>query len=204
MHKAFQFHPDAEIKALIFDCDGTLADTFPAHYRAFKEALEIYNINFETDFYAARVGLSRYQLLTQLATETGIAFDPEDIAARNADLFLKHIDAVTPIPFVTDIVRQFQGVMPLGVASGGQAAIVTATLQAIKLYDIFDTVVTIEDTHRGKPHPDLYLTAAERLKINPEDIQAFEDSDEGIEAARSATMKVIDIRPYYQPDPTTW
>ncbi|MDC7674932.1 HAD family hydrolase [Asticcacaulis machinosus] len=199
-----QFTPPPTTKALIFDCDGTLADTFPAHYRAFKEALSFYNINFETGFYAARVGLSRYQLLTELASETGITFDPEDIAARNADLFLKHIDAVRPISFVTDIVRQFQGILPLGVASGGQAPIVTATLHAIGLYDQFDVVVTIEDTHRGKPHPDLYLTAADRLNINPEHIQAFEDSDEGIEAATSAGMKVMDIRPYYLSDPSTW
>ena len=204
MNTQFQFDLNPDTKALIFDCDGTLADTFPAHYRAFKEALSFYNINFETGFYAARLGLSRYQLLAELAAQTNVTFDPEDIAVRNASLFLKHIDSVKPIPIITDIVRQFHGIVPMAVASGGQAPIVTATLQAIKLYDQFDVVVTIEDALRGKPYPDLYLTAAERLKINPQHIQAFEDSDEGLEAARCAGMTVIDIRPLYQPDSSTW
>ncbi|WAC48827.1 HAD family phosphatase [Asticcacaulis sp. SL142] len=204
MHKALQFHPDAGIKALIFDCDGTLADTFPAHYRAFKEALEIYNINFETGFYGARLGLSRYQLVTELEAHYKMRLNDIYIASRTAELFLTHIGSVRPITVTTELVHRFHGIYPLGVASGGQRTMVTASLNAIGLLDRFETVVTIEDTGKGKPHPDLYLAAAENLKILPEHIQAFEDTDEGIEAARSATMKVIDIRPHYTPDPTTW
>ena len=61
-----------------------------------------------------------------------------------------------------------------------------------------------DDAGIGKPAPDLYLIAAERLGVKPQFVQAYEDSDEGVEAAERAGMAVIDIRPYYQTDPSNW
>jgi len=196
--------PPAGTKALVFDCDGTLADSFAAHYRAFSAALAVYNINFTPAFYAARLGWSRSSLLEALKAETGTTFDVKTVAGRNAPLFLEHIDAVKAIPATEALVRQFHGALKLGVASGGQRPIVTATLKAIGLYDCFDAVVTFEDTGKGKPAPDLYLEACRRLGVAPADAHAYEDSEEGIEAARTAGLSVSDIRPFYVTDPARW
>ncbi len=192
------------IQAIIFDCDGTLADTFGAHFRAFRDVLADYKVVFEAEFYHARLGLSRYQLLEALAEVQGVTFDDADVASRSAIAFTGHLPLVRAIPYTHEILHNYQGKLKLGVASGGQKDIVTATLKAIGVYDMLDTVVTIEDAGIGKPAPDLYLIAAERLGVEPRYVQAYEDSDEGMEAAKRASMAVIDIRPYYQTDPAAW
>lgn len=196
--------PPEGTKALVFDCDGTLADTFAAHYRALSAALKVYGVGFAADFYAARVGLSRTNLLQAVREGTGIHFDAEAIAAQNAPLFLDNIDAVKAIPHTEALVRHYHGALKLGVCSGGQKAIVTATLKAIGLYEMFDTVVAFEDTGVGKPAPDLYLEACRRLGVAPHEAHAYEDSDEGIAAARAAGLSVSDVRPFYVSDPTRW
>ncbi|ADU15116.1 HAD-superfamily hydrolase, subfamily IA, variant 3 [Asticcacaulis excentricus CB 48] len=201
---ADSLHPPAHAKALIFDCDGTLADTFAAHYGAFRAALAPYGIDFGTDFYAVRLGWSRKALLEAVVQETGVPFDAEAVAARNAPLFLDHIDAVRAIAATEALVRGYYGKMRLGVCSGGQKDIVEATLKAIGLYDCFDGVVTFEDTGIGKPAPDLYLEACRRVGVAPSEAHAYEDSDEGIEAARVAGLSVSDVRPFYTPDPSGW
>jgi HAD superfamily hydrolase (TIGR01509 family) len=195
---------DSSIQAIVFDCDGTLADTFGAHIRAFRDVLADYKVVFEAEFYHARLGLSRYQLLEELKQTHTAAFDEQAVIARNTDAFRAHLSVIRPIPYTHEILRNYHGKLKLGVASGGQRDIVTTTLKAIGVYDLMDTVVTIEDAGVGKPAPDLYLIAAERLGVEPQFVQTYEDSDEGVEAAQRAGMRVIDIRPYYQTDPANW
>ncbi|WP_303830527.1 HAD family hydrolase [Asticcacaulis taihuensis] len=191
----------ADIEAIIFDCDGTLADTFGAHFRAFRDILADYQIAFKAEFYHARLGLSRYQLLEELKQIQSKPFDEQAVAARNTAAFLAHQSAIRPIPYTHDILRNQYGRLRLGVASSGQRSIVEATLEALGVRDMLDTVVTIEDAGVGKPAPDLYLLAAKRLGVAPRFVQAYEDSDEGMEAAERAGMRVIDIRPFYRTDP---
>jgi beta-phosphoglucomutase-like phosphatase (HAD superfamily) len=192
------------VQALIFDCDGTLADTFAAHYRTFKSALVPYRVEFTTAFYAARLGLSRRQMLAALQAETGVMFDDADVATRTPPIFLQHLNAVKAVPFSETLVRQHHGKLKLAVASAGVRNVVTASLETIGLLGFFDTVVTIEDTGVGKPAPDLFLKAAERLNVTPALCHVFEDSNEGVEAAHRAGMACTDIRPYYTSDPAAW
>ncbi len=194
--------PDTE--ALIFDCDGTLADTFAAHYRCFRDVMRDFDYTFEADFYAARLGLSRRLLLTAIEDAHGVALDDTEIARRTIAAFPGHVSAVTPIALTCDLARQHHGRLKMAVASAGTGSIVRAILDSIGVLSLFDAVVTIEDVARGKPHPDIYLKAAERLKVRPERAHAFEDSDEGVESARAAGMRVTDIRPYYRTDPSLW
>jgi beta-phosphoglucomutase-like phosphatase (HAD superfamily) len=195
---------DPHIQAIIFDCDGTLADTFGAHFRTFRDILADYQITFEAEFYQARLGLSRSQLLQALAETKGSSFDDADVARRSVEAFFQHLSSVRAIPYTHDILHAYHGKLKLGVASSGQKALVTATLKTIGVYDLMDTVITIEDARAGKPAPDLYLVAAGRLGVAPEFVQVYEDSDEGMEAARRAGMAVTDIRSYYQTDPANW
>ncbi len=197
-----EISPDVE--ALIFDCDGTLADTFAAHFRAFREALVPYGVEFTAAFYAARLGLSRKQLLAALTTETGTAIDDADIAVRSPAMFVGNAHAIRPIAFTNDLVRAHKGARKLAVASAAQRPMVEASLKAIGLDSAFDTIVTIEDVTAGKPAPDLFLKAAANLGVTPAHCHVFEDSDEGLEAARRAGMAATDIRPFYRPDPASW
>jgi HAD superfamily hydrolase (TIGR01509 family) len=82
----------------------------------------------------------------------------------------------------------------------GEREIVELTLKTVRLLDLFDTVVTIEDVQgRGKPAPDMFLEAARRLNMSPGQCTVFEDSGEGIEAARLAGMTANDVRLVYRP-----
>jgi len=193
-----------DVKALIFDCDGTLADTFAAHYRAFRDTLADYNVEFSAAFYAARLGMSRRLLLEALIDQTGAAIDDDDIAARSPALFAGNAHLIRPIPFTGDLVRRHRGTYRLAVASAAQRRMVDTSLEAVGLRDVFDTIVTIEDVAHGKPAPDLFLKAAANLGVAPAYCHVFEDSNEGLEAADRAGMAATDIRPYYQPDPGLW
>jgi HAD superfamily hydrolase (TIGR01509 family) len=97
------------------------------------------------------------------------------------------------IAVVAEIARRNHGERPMAVASGGPAAIVEPSLKATGLASIFDTVVRFDDVGRAKPEPDLFLEAARRLGVTPERCLVFEDSLQGIEAARRAGMHVADV-----------
>lgn len=180
--------------ALIFDCDGTLANTTPVHYRTFSEAFAEHGHTMARDWYFARTGLSRDQVFEQFAQEFGLSFDNETVANRMRELFFDYIDQVEEIAQVTEVARRYHGVVPMAVASGGQRAIVEATLTSLGLLDLFDTIVAVENAARSKPAPDLFLEAARRLGVDPTACLVFEDSDEGLEAAKRAGMASKDVR----------
>ena len=194
--------PDTE--ALVFDCDGTLADTFAAHFRCFRDVMRDFDYAFDADFYASRLGLSRTLLLKAIADTHGVTLDDAEIARRTVAAFPDYVSAVTPIALTCDLAHQHHGRLKMAVASAGTGTIVRAILESIGVLPLFDAVVTIEDVTRGKPHPDIYIAAADRLKVAPARAHAFEDSDEGVESARAAGMKVTDIRPYYRTNPALW
>ena len=197
-----QLSPD--VQALIFDCDGTLADTFGAHFRAFRDVLTPYGVEFTAAFYAARLGMSRRHMLAALTEHTGAVIDDADVATRSPALFANNTHLIKPIPFTAEMVRRHRGSHRLAVASAAQRPMVDASLKAVGLAGVFDAIVTIEDVAAGKPAPDLFLKAAADLGVEPGLCHVFEDSDEGLEAARRAGMAATDIRPFYQPDPSTW
>jgi len=204
MDTAPRIHVAPDTEALIFDCDGTLADTFAAHFRCFRDVMRDFDYAFDADFYASRLGLSRTLLLKAIADTHGVTLDDAEIARRTVAAFPGYLDAVTPIAVTCDLARRHHGTLRMAVASAGTGNIVRAILDSIGMSPLFDAVVTIEDVARGKPHPDIYLAAADRLKVSPAKAQAFEDSDEGLEAARTAGMRVTDIRDYYRTNPALW
>ncbi|WP_029605772.1 HAD family hydrolase [Kozakia baliensis] len=185
-----------KFRAIIFDCDGTLANTGPVHYLAFSHAFNDIGLDMPEDWYRQRAGLSRGKLFDAFRQEKDTEFDSDEMASKSEKIYRDHIDRVTENRFVADIARHENGRVPMAVASAGQRAIVEATLKTIGLRDLFDQVVTVEEVQHPKPAPDLFLLAAKRLNTSPEDCLVFEDSDEGLEAARNAGMQVVDVRPF--------
>lgn len=185
------------IEALIFDCDGTLADTMPLHHRAWIAMLEPFGIPFpETRFYAMG-GMPTSQIIRTLAADAGVAID--DVAAMVAakeQLFLRHIDTLQPIAPVVAVAAAHRGRLPMAVASGGYRAVVTRTLEQLHLSDWFHALVAAEDTVRHKPEPDVFLEAARRLGAAPGACAVFEDTELGLQAARAAGMLAVDVRPW--------
>jgi beta-phosphoglucomutase-like phosphatase (HAD superfamily) len=137
--------------------------------------------------------------IVRLAGEQGVDLADGQAVAMAIDKeqrYLASLDAVRPVAAVVAIAERFRGVLPLGVASGGERYVLERTLRTIRVLDWMDAVVAAEDTERHKPHPDPFLEAARRLGVEPAACTVFEDADLGIEAAQRAGMHVVDVRPW--------
>ena len=187
--------PPAGTAGLIFDCDGTLADTMPAHYRAWTAMLDRFGIPFpETRFYAMG-GMPTAQIIRVLADDAGVVVeDVEAMVFEKEQGFLTYLDAVAPVEPVLAVAAAYRGRLPIAVASGGYRDTITRTLDRLGVRDGFDALVTAEDTARHKPEPDVFLEAARRLRVEPATCVVFEDTDIGLEAARRAGMEGVDVR----------
>ncbi|HJZ55774.1 MAG TPA: HAD family phosphatase [Gemmataceae bacterium] len=181
--------------ALIFDCDGTLADTMPAHYLAWTTMLGKYGIPFSQKRFYELGGVPTAQIIHILSRESGVPVnDVDEMVHEKESAFLANLHAVRPVARVYDIGRDYRHVLPMAVASGGYRDVVHRTLAVIGVAEWFDVVVTAEDTTRHKPEPDVFLEAARRLRVPPAMCLVFEDTDIGLEAARRAGMASVDVR----------
>jgi beta-phosphoglucomutase-like phosphatase (HAD superfamily) len=187
--------PEGTFSALIFDCDGTLVDSAPAHLRSLQQALEPLGLSMAPEWYGARHGLGPDALIDEYEAEfKPPAIDRKALFERNNIAYQLGIPLIQEIAFVANIARAWHGRVPMSVASNGVCSNVEATLKATNLRQLFDYIVTSEDVKHGKPAPDVYLEAARRMKVEPMLCIVFEDSDEGLEAAGSAGMRAFDIR----------
>jgi beta-phosphoglucomutase-like phosphatase (HAD superfamily) len=185
--------------ALLFDCDGTLADTMPAHYRAWLEVTEPHGIEFDEDRFYSLGGRPTRDIVATLAAEAGLAIDVDHAAGLKERSFLAQLDRILPIDPVVDVVRRSRGRVPRAVVTGGYQDVCRRILARVGIADCFDTIVASEDTTRHKPDPEPFLEAARRLGARPERCVVWEDSGLGIEAARRAGMHWIDVRSFHTP-----
>jgi beta-phosphoglucomutase-like phosphatase (HAD superfamily) len=173
----------------IFDCDGTLADTMPLHYRAWRRLLAEHGMPFSEAFFYELGGKPTAFIFELLCRDHGLVLhDLPGAILRKEAYFVELIHEVKPIEAVVAVARRWRGVVPLAVASGGLRRYVELTLDAIGILAWFDAVVCVEDYARAKPAPDPFLEAARRLKVDPEECLVFEDSVLGLEAAAAAGM----------------
>ncbi|MEM1354621.1 MAG: HAD-IA family hydrolase [Planctomycetota bacterium] len=181
-------------QALIFDLDGTLADTMPAHYIAWKEALEPHGIVFPEDRFYACGGMSTLTIVEMLSTEQGKPADPLTVSNAKYEAFFKHLPSIQPIDPILDVAKEHHGKLPMAIATGGRRHGAEKILAQVGIGHLFESMVTADDVSNHKPHPETYLRAAELIGVAPENCRAFEDADPGIASARAAGMEVVDVR----------
>lgn len=189
----------AELRGIIFDCDGTLADTMPSHYEAWITILKQYRLEMSEDRFYALGGWPTKRLAELLIRESGRAIDGERLSEEKESLFEQCLHLVKPIEPVVDVVRQYRGKLPLAVATGAVRPICQRILHQIGVPDWFDTIVSSEDVPTHKPDPAIFLEAARRLNVPPRHCRVYEDTDPGIEAACRAGMEYIDVRTLHSP-----
>ena len=187
--------PPAGTRGLIFDCDGTLADTMPLHHRAWVAMLTPHGIPFPAARFYQLGGMPTAQIIGVLSVESGVAVaDLDGMVHAKESAFLEFLSEVAPIAEVVAVAGAYRGRLPMAVASGGYRAVVLQTLAKVGVGDWFDALVCAEDTARHKPEPDVFLEAARRLGVPAEACVVFEDTDIGLEAARRAAMGAVDVR----------
>jgi HAD superfamily hydrolase (TIGR01509 family) len=185
--------------ALLFDCDGTLADTMPAHYRAWLAVTTSHGIAFDEDRFYGLGGRPTRDILATLAREAAVEIDLDRGVREKESAFLAQLDRVAAIDPVVEVVRRSRGRVPMAVVTGGQRSVCLRVLEHVGIAASFDTLVTSEDTARHKPEPEPFLEAARRLGARPERCLVWEDGDLGIESARRAGMDWIDVRAFHTP-----
>jgi len=185
--------PPRPFSGLIFDCDGTLADTLPLHYQAWAETVSHFSGHLPETWYFQRAGVSTVDLIEMINHNFGYNLPTKPVERAKRQRFSELLSDVQPNYPVAEVVHAYAGRVPMAVASGGSRQNVERTLFAIGLIETFQIVVTIEDVSRGKPAPDLFLLAAQQLNCRPESCIVYEDSDVGIEAAIAANMRWVNV-----------
>lgn len=184
------------VEGLVFDCDGTIADTMPLHYKAWVAALKEHNAVFPEAMFYDMAGMPTARIIELLNERHGYDIPVQEAADRKEYFFVESIPQVEAIDPIVEIIRRYAGKLPMAVATGGTRAICTRTLEALGLLQHFDALVTADDVAHGKP-ADIFLEAAKQIGRRPEACCAFEDAELGLQSARAARMHVIDIRPAY-------
>lgn len=185
-----QFHPEA----IIFDCDGTLADTMPLHWQAWQVITRRHRLAFTEDRFYSLGGIPSRDILKVLSAEQGVPLDPLAVAREKEAEYLPLIAQVEPINTVVGIARENYSKIPMAVASGGTKQSIGQVLDHLDIRHLFQAVVTSEDVRNQKPAPDIFLEAARRLGVQPQHCRAYEDTDLGMQAIRSAGMEAVDVR----------
>lgn len=193
----FEFkRPNRDYAGHIFDCDGTLADSMPLHFRAWNHGLEKGGARHRLDphGFMSVAGMALAQTVEHWTREHGEQIDLDAVIAGKNEYFEAHRHTITPIEPVIAFARDLKAAgTAISVASGGRRDDVLWTLRHIGADALFDIVVTADDVSTAKPAPDLFLLAAKRMGVAPTQCHVIEDSDLGIEAANRAGMDSIRI-----------
>jgi beta-phosphoglucomutase family hydrolase len=184
----------SHIKGLIFDCDGTLADTMPLHWRAWQMVTAKYNLHFPEDRFYALGGVPSRDILKMLAEEQGVTLDHIKASHEKENAYLPLMAQVEPIHAVVEIAKANHGKFPMAVASGGTQQIICDVLEHLKIRHLFGAVVTSEMVKNQKPAPDIFLEAARRIGVDPKCCRGYEDTDLGLQAIHAAGMEAVDVR----------
>lgn len=185
--------PPGDFRAYLFDCDGTIVDSMPLHYIAWKTALGEWGCDYPEDIFYQWGGKPIRQIIADLNVMQGLNMPVEEVALRKEGLYYELLPKLTAVPEVLAEIKVQHGRIPFAVVSGSTRESVVRSLEITHLLDKFDVLVCAGEYERGKPAPDPFLLAARKLNVAPEHCLVFEDTDLGIDAATAAGMQSVRI-----------
>ena len=189
---------NSKARALIFDLDGTLADSMPIHFWAYKNILKDYGIDFTPELFGTLAGVPAVGTIERLNAMFGTSMDPEAIGHYKEDEYEKIMHKMKPIEPVVNLVKRYYGKLPMAVGTGGYRRLAWKTMEILGLDKYFDILVSTDDVQRPKPYPDTFLKCAELMDVDPAVCEVFEDGDLGIQAAKNAGMIATLVTDYYE------
>jgi len=185
--------PHGDFSAYLFDCDGTIADSMPLHYVAWKQALGEWNCEFDEKLFYKWGGMPIVEIVATLNKQRGLNMPVEQVAHRKENLYFELLPQLKAVPEVLEHIEAKHGQLPFAVVSGSALDSVTASLTTLNLLDRFDTLVCAGDYKKSKPDPEGFWLAASRLSVAPETCLVFEDTEMGIQAATAAGMASVKV-----------
>ena len=189
--------PHGDFAGFIFDLDGTLIDTMPLHYRAWDAALHEHGLKetLDEDLFYSFGGVPTVRVAELIGVHYGLKLDPVQVEHTKERMFLERLDNVEHIAPVVAFARRMALTHPVSIATGGMPEIAVPAIKAAGLTELFKIVVTPQDVApgRGKPAPDMFLLAAEKMGVPAARCLVFEDAEPGIRAALAAGMQVVRV-----------
>lgn len=180
--------------AVLWDMDGVLVDSEALLYEAERQLFAEHGIDLTPEFKAGFVGLGGSEVLAAMAAHFGVEPDLPVWTARKIELATALFPQLQPFAPTTTMVRELAAAgVPMAVASGSPMSAIESSLTAVGLADLLPVRVTVDDVATGKPAPDVFLAAAERLGVRPEDCVVVEDAVPGVLAAKAAGMFCVAI-----------
>ena len=193
--------PEKRYAGYIFDLDGTLVDSMPVHYKAWRWALREHGAPqhvFRWEEFVAHGGMAAPDIVADLNATYGLDMEPEAVAddKRNRYAWLLQNETLPVIPETVNLVRRLreQGI-PYAIGTGSMPSGAMETLESAGVADLFPIMVTPADVPPGfgKPRPDIFLLCAERMGVNPRECVVFEDAEPGIQAAMAGGMDYVRV-----------
>lgn len=181
-------------EGIIFDCDGTLADTMPLHWEAWRTVAERHGFHFPEERFYALGGVPSRDILRQINEEQNLDLDTFQVSREKEEAYLPRLKEARIVGPVVEVALSHYGKVPMAVATGGTRKIISQVLSHLGIDHLFAHLVTSEDVARQKPAPDIFLEASKRIGVPPEKCLAYEDTDLGLRAIAAAGMKGVDVR----------
>jgi len=189
--------PPGDFDGYVFDLDGTLIDTMPLHFIAWSEAMKRAGlpVPLSEDLFYSLGGVPTRRVAEIFGEHYKMPINADSVSHVKEALYLERIAQVERIEAVVAFARKVANTKPVAIATGGQPEIAIPAIRAAGLDDIFKVVITPDDVApgRGKPEPDMFVLAAQRIGVDPKKCLAFEDAEPGIKAALAAGMKVVRV-----------
>ncbi len=179
----------------IFDLDGTLVDSMPLHYEAYRRVFAVLGVDLAREHFMESAAGVASETIPRLLAGRDVAVSTAEIHRRKVEMAASLLRESPPVVLqAANLLDLLEGKVPMAIASSGTRSSVMATLDSLGWAPRFDAIVTGDDVARGKPAPDQFLLAAEQLHVPPSACLVFEDSDAGLVAAKAAKMQTFDIR----------
>ncbi|ANQ23724.1 carotenoid dehydrogenase [Vibrio natriegens] len=178
-------------QGFIFDMDGTLLDTMPAHLAAWQATADRFEFPFCQDWFHSLGGMPSFKIVIELNNKHGLSLDPKQVSKFKMETFAAMELHGEIIPCTNVVLEEYRGFKKIAVGTGSQRDSAMRLLSHAGLLDKLDTVVTATDVENHKPFPDTFLMAAEQLGLDASGCLVFEDTELGKRAAHAAGMDCV-------------
>ena len=183
------------MKAVIFDMDGVIIDSEPVHFEVEQALIEKLGGKLETQEHEKFVGTTDYYMWNKLKNKFDFEPSVEEIIEMKKQMFLEKIDQIKLMNNCKKlIVNLYKKGYPLAIASSNNRITVDKVIKKFDLGKYMKFVISGEEVNEGKPNPEIFLTAAKKMHILPEDCLVIEDAHNGVKAAKAAGMKCVGLK----------